>query len=281
MSDKQNEHSLNTSAINPEGSASLDESNRELYFPTTPSFPTPAPRPSLLRTRSSSTASRPHTRSRGPVTGPELNFGGCLPQTPPDLRLAHWRRIDKKITQRDKRYESFSRARANSDTSLLYGLGAGQEDLSFGELRTYNDSYYLAEPEPYDPAEVVEPDTVGPEVVDETEPVLLLVPEADMAGRGEEIALADPPPVAQAQDPAQGQGGQQEGAGVANEQPPPVPPRLPPNIKLDPNLPGVNLNITVVEWLVLQEQYNAENPQMKDNENIVEDDIQRDPNFGI
>ena len=140
MSDGQNERSLNTSAINPEGSASLDESDWELYFPTTPSFPTPAPRPSLLRTRSSSTAFHPHTRSPGPVTGPELNFGGCLPQTPPDLRLARWRRIDKKITQRDKRYESFSCARANSDTKLLYRLGAGQEDLSFSELRTFNDS---------------------------------------------------------------------------------------------------------------------------------------------
>ena len=103
MSDKQNECYLNTSAINPEVSASLDESDWELYFPTTPSFPTPAPRPSLLRTRSLSTASRPHTWSRGPVTGSELNFRGCLLQTPPDLRLGHWRRIDKKIkTERQK-----------------------------------------------------------------------------------------------------------------------------------------------------------------------------------
>ena len=132
MSDEQNERSrsLNT-GLNPEGSVSLVESDWEQYFLTTPSFPTPAPRPSLLRTHSSLTASRPHTRSRGPVTGPELNFGGCLPQTPPDLRLARWRRIDKKITQRDKRYESFYRARANSHTSLLYRPGAGQEELSF------------------------------------------------------------------------------------------------------------------------------------------------------
>ena len=140
MSDEQNDRSLNTSALNQEVSTSLDESDWELYFPTTPAFPTPVPRPSLLRARSSSTASRPHTRSRGPETGPELNLGGCLPQTPPDLRLARWRRIDKKITQIDKRYESFSCARANSDTKLLYRLGAGQEDLSFGELRTFNDS---------------------------------------------------------------------------------------------------------------------------------------------
>ena len=90
MSDEQNDCSLNTSALNPEVSTSLDESDWELYFPTTPAFPTPVPRPSLLRARSSSTASRPHTRSRGPVTGPELNLGGCLPQTPPDLRLARW-----------------------------------------------------------------------------------------------------------------------------------------------------------------------------------------------
>ena len=228
MSDEQNERSPYTSVLNPEGSASLDESDWEQYFPTTPSFPPPAPHPSLLRTHSSLTASRPHTRSRGPVTGPELNFGGCLPQTPPDHRLACWRRIDKKITQRDKRYESFSRARANSDTSLLYRLGAGQEDLSFGELRAYNDSYNLAEPEPYEPAEVVEPDTVGPEVVEETEPVLLLVPEVDMEGQGEGIELLGPPPVDQAQDPAHAQGNQQEGGGpgVANEQPPPPIPRV-------------------------------------------------------
>ena len=225
MSDEQNDCSLNTSALNPEVSTSLDESDWELYFPTTPDYPTHVPRPSLLRARSSSTASRPHTRSRGPETGPELNLGGCLPQTPPDLRLARWRRIDKKITQRDKRYESFSRARANSDTSLLYRLGAGQEDLSFGNLRAYNDSYNFAEPEPYEPVEVVEPDTVGPEVIEETEPVLLLVPEVDMEGQGEGIELAGPPLVAQAQDPAQAQGNQQEGGGpgVANEQPPPVP----------------------------------------------------------
>ena len=133
--------------------------------------------------------------------------------------------------QRDKRYESFSRARANSDTSLLYRLGAGQEDLSFGELRPYNDSYNLAEPEPYDPAEVVEPDTVGPEVVEEAEPILVLLPEVEMAGQGEEIEVAGPPPLVQPQDPAQAQGGQQEGICIANEQPPPVPPRLPPNIK--------------------------------------------------
>ena len=62
---------------------------------------------------------------------------------------------------------------------------------------------------------------------------------------------------------------------------PPIPPRLPPNIKLDPNLPGVNLNITVADWLALQEQYNAEHPQNNDNDNIAEDDIHRDPNFGI
>ena len=69
MSDEQNERSPYTSVLNPEGSASLDESDWEQYFPTTPSFPTPAPRPrpSLLRTRSSSTASRPHIRSRDPV----------------------------------------------------------------------------------------------------------------------------------------------------------------------------------------------------------------------
>ena len=227
MSGEQNERSLNTSALNQEGSVSLYESDWEQYFPTTPSFQTPAPCPSLLSTRSSSTASRPHTRSRGPVTGPKLNFGGCLPQTPPDLRLARWRRIDKKITQRDKRYKSFSRARANSNTSLLYRLGAGQEYLSFGELRTYNESYNLAELEPYEP-EVVEPDIVGPEVVEETEPVLLLVPEVDMEGQGEGIELAGPPPVAQAQDPAQAQGNQQEGGGpgVANEQPPPPVPRV-------------------------------------------------------
>ena len=49
MSDQQNERSLNASVLNQEGSASLDESDWEQYFPTTPSFPTPALRPSLLR----------------------------------------------------------------------------------------------------------------------------------------------------------------------------------------------------------------------------------------
>ena len=46
----------------------------------------------------------------------------------------------------------------------------------------------------------------------------------------------------------------------------PPPPRVPPNIKLDPNLPGVNLNITVAEWIQLQEQFNIERAQRQDEE---------------
>ena len=37
----------------------------------------------------------------------------------------------------------------------------------------------------------------------------------------------------------------------------------------------------MADWLALQEQYNAEHPQNNDNDNIAEDDIHRDPNFGI
>ena len=90
-----------------------------------------------------------------------------------------------------------------------------------GELRTFDDSYNLAEPEPYQPEEIVELDIVGPDVIEEIEPEL--APEADMAGNEEGIDLADPPLGGQAQDPVQGQDGQQDGGNVANEQPPPCP----------------------------------------------------------
>ena len=69
----------------------------------------------------------------------------------------------------------------------------------------------------------------------------------------EAILQANPQPVSLVPDP----GAQNiEGGGNNNQAEPP--PRVPPHIKLDPNLPGVNLNMTVAEWVMLQEQYNAD-----------------------
>ena len=71
-------------------SASLDDIQWDYEFGT-PDFPTPAPRPSLLarQTPGSSASFHPHTRSRGPVVGVGSEY-----QTPPDIRIAQWRRID-------------------------------------------------------------------------------------------------------------------------------------------------------------------------------------------
>ena len=123
-------------------SASLNDIAWDYEEFNTPGFPTPAPRPSLARQTPGSSASfRPHTRSRGPVAGGEF-------QTPPDIRIARWRRIDRKVSQQRRRSEVFGRNRANSDTSLLYNLQFSEEEnLSFGDLR-FEDSYNLAEPEP-------------------------------------------------------------------------------------------------------------------------------------
>ena len=124
-------------------SVSLDDIAWDYAF-NTPDFPSPAPRPSLLarQTPGSSASFHPHTRSRGPVVGGEF-------QTPPDIRIARWRRIDRKVSQQRRRSEVFTRNRANSDTLLLYNLQFSEEEnLSFGELRTFEDSYNLAEPEP-------------------------------------------------------------------------------------------------------------------------------------
>ena len=229
-------------------SVSLDDTAWEYTF-NTPAFPSPAPRPSLLarQTPGSSASFHPHTRSRGPVVG------GAF-QTPPDIRLARWRRIDRKVSQQRRRSEVFTRNRANSDTSWLYSLGTGEENLSFGELRTFDDSYNLAEPEP-----VLDP------VILNFVPVPAV--EADMAGANENVEAilqANPPLVPEAPDP----GAQNINRGGNNDQAEP-PPRGPPHIKLDPNLPGVNLNMTVAEWVMLQEQYNADHAQRNDEEEDI------------
>ena len=122
-------------------SSSLNDLNWDFEEFNTPGLPTPAPRPSLARPTPGSSASfHPHTRSRGPAIGYEV-------QTPPDIRIARWKRIDRKVSRQARRSEIFGRNRANSDTSLLYNLGTGEENLSFGDIR-FEDSYNLAEPEP-------------------------------------------------------------------------------------------------------------------------------------
>ena len=75
---------------------SLDEDAWEFVINGTTDYPSPKPRPNLLprlQTPGSSTSSaslHPHTRSRGPI---RLDY---VVQTPPDIRKARWRRIDKK-----------------------------------------------------------------------------------------------------------------------------------------------------------------------------------------
>ena len=71
-------------------SASLDEEAWEFLINNTTDYPSPIPRPNLLarlQTPGSSASFHPHTRSRGPITDKVV-------QTPPDIRLARWRRID-------------------------------------------------------------------------------------------------------------------------------------------------------------------------------------------
>ena len=166
-------------------SASLDEEAWEYLINNTTDYPSPKPRPNLLsrlQTPGSSASFHPHTRSRGPITDNVV-------QTPPDIRKARWRRIDRKISQQRRRSELFTRNRANSDTSLLYRLGTGDEDLSFGN---FNDSYNLDEPEP----------EVGPEILN-----FIGVPIVDMAGQGgnvEAIAVVTPPLVPEGDGPGQG-----------------------------------------------------------------------------
>ena len=215
-------------------SSSLNDLNWDFEEFNTPGLPTPAPRPSLARPTPGSSASfHPHTRSRGPAIGYDV-------QTPPDIRIARWKRIDRKVSRQARRSEIFGRNRANSDTSLLYNLGTGEENLSFGDIR-FEDSYNLAEPEPVLDPVILNfrpvPAEVEPEMAD---------PDANV----EAILQADlqPPPLLP--DP----GAQNIERGGNNVEAPP-PPRGPPNIKLDPTIPGVNLNITVAEWVALQERY--------------------------
>ena len=167
-------------------SASLDDTAWEYKF----DLPTPAPRPSLLgrQTPGSSASFHPHTRSRGPVVGVGSEY-----QTPPDIRIARWRRIDRKVSQQRRRSEVFTQNRANSDTSLLYNLQFSEEEnLSFGELRTFEDSYNLAEPEP---EPVLDP------VILNFIPVPAEV-EPDMADQNVEAILqADPQPPPLVPDP--------------------------------------------------------------------------------
>ena len=159
-------------------SSSLNDLNWDFEEFNTPGLPTPAPRPSLARPTPGSSASfHPHTRSRGPAIGYDV-------QTPPDIRIARWKRIDRKVSRQARRSEIFGRNRANSDTSLLYNLGTGEENLSFGDIR-FEDSYNLAEPEP-----VLDP------VILNFRPVPAEV-EPEMAGQNENvdaILQADPQP---------------------------------------------------------------------------------------
>ena len=128
--------------------------------------------------------------------------------------------------------------------------------MSFGELRTFDDSYNLAEPEP-----VLDP------VILNFVPVPAV--EADMADENVEAILqANPQPVPLVPDP----GAQNiEGGGNNDQAEPPL--RVPPHIKLDPNLPGVNLNMTVAEWVMLQEQYNADHAQRNDEEEDIGQEV--------
>ena len=243
-------------------SVSLDEDAWEFLINGTTDYPSPKPRPNLLsrlQTPGSAASFHPHTRSRGPITDNVV-------QTPPDIRKARWRRIDRKISQQRRRSELFTRNRANSDTSLLYRLGTGDEDLSFGELRNFNDSYALDEPEP----------ELGPEILNFIG-VPIIDPIIDMAGEGqnlEGIAIVNPPLVPEAEGPGPGA---MNVVGGENNDPPP-PPRVPPGIKLDPTLPGVNLNITVAEWINLQNQYNAEHAQRDDEDDDEDDDDEQEQN---
>ena len=157
-------------------SLSLDEDAWEFLINGTTDFPSPKARLnqnlSRLQTPGSSASFHPHTRSRGPVRSDNVV------QTPPDIRRARWRRIDRKISQQRRRSELFTRNRANSDTSLLYRLGTGDEDLSFGNLHTFDDSYALDRTEP-------EPE-VGPEILNFIG-VPIIDPIDDMAGQGQNL----------------------------------------------------------------------------------------------
>ena len=225
-------------------SSSLDNLNWDYQVDefNTPGLPTPAPRPSLARrqTPGSSASFHPHTRSRGPAIGYEV-------QTPPDIRIARWKRIDRKVSREARRSALFGRNRANSDTSLLYNLGTGEENLSFGDIR-FEDSYNLAEPEP-----VLEP------VILNFRPVPVEI-EPEMAGQGENvdaILQADEVPQQPLALPVVPVPAAQNIDGGGNQAEAPPPPRVPPNIKLDPNIPGLNLNTTIQQWVVLQDAYNA------------------------
>ena len=105
--------------------------------------------------------------------------------------------------------------------------------FEFWELRTFEDSYNLAEPEPEPVLDLV---------------ILNFIPvpaevEPGMDPQNVEAILpSEPQPVPLVPDP----GAQNIEGGGNNIEAPPLP-RVPPNIKLDPNLPGVNLNITVAE----------------------------------
>ena len=74
-------------------SSSLNDLNWDFEEFNTPGLPTPAPRTSLARPTPGSSASfHPHTRSPGPAIGYEV-------QTPPDIRIARWKRIDRKVSR--------------------------------------------------------------------------------------------------------------------------------------------------------------------------------------
>ena len=106
--------------------------------------------------------------------------------------------------------------------------------MSFGELRTFEDSYNLAEPEP---EPVLDP------VILNFIPVPAEVEPGMADPNVEAILQADPQPPPLVPDP-----GAQNIEGGGNNVEAPPPPRVPPHIKLDPNLPGVNLNMTVAVW---------------------------------